>query len=200
EKAHPEVFNILLQVLDDGRLTDNQGRTVDFKNTIIIMTSNLGSEVIRERMDAIEGDMSEQAEEHLRVEVMDLLKKRLRPEFLNRIDETVVFHPLGRAAIGRIVDLQIASVQKLALASAGVQLEVTDSARHWLGDKGYDPVFGARPLKRVVQREVTNKLAEELLAGWIEKGETIRVDLAGDGSGLTFETLAEVEVEPVDPA
>lgn len=200
EKAHPEVFNILLQVLDDGRLTDNQGRTVDFKNTIIIMTSNLGSEVIRERMDAIDGEMSAQAEEHLRDEVMGLLKKRLRPEFLNRIDETVVFHPLGRAAIGHIVDLQVAAVQKLASASAGVELEITQEAREWIGDKGFDPVFGARPLKRVVQREVTNKLAEELLSGWIEKGETIRVDLAEDGSGLTFETLSEAKPEPVDEA
>ena len=197
EKAHPEVFNILLQVLDDGRLTDNQGRTVDFKNTIVIMTSNLGSEVIRERLDALDGDLTDVAEESLKQEVMNLLKKRLRPEFLNRIDETVVFHPLGRGAIGHIVDLQIAHVQKLASSSAGVTLEVTPDARVWLGDKGFDPVFGARPLKRVIQREVTNKLAEELLSGWIEKGETIRVDLSEDGMGLSFETLpVEVVGEP----
>ncbi|MFT4605381.1 MAG: ATP-dependent Clp protease ATP-binding subunit ClpB [Rhodothermales bacterium] len=196
EKAHPEVFNILLQVLDDGRLTDNQGRTVDFKNTIVIMTSNLGSEIIRDRLDALDGQLTNSAEESLKDEVMNLLKKRLRPEFLNRIDETIVFHPLGREVIGRIVDVQIASVQKLASTSAGVILEITPEARVWLGDKGFDPVFGARPLKRVIQREVTNKLAEELLAGWIERGETIRVDLSGDGSGLTFETLpAEVSAQ-----
>ncbi|MBO6574201.1 MAG: ATP-dependent chaperone ClpB [Rhodothermales bacterium] len=193
EKAHPEVFNILLQVLDDGRLTDNQGRTVDFKNSIIIMTSNLGSEVIRERIDALDGDLSDAAEERLKDEVMTLLKARLRPEFLNRIDETVVFHPLNREAIGRIVDLQVEHVRGLAARSAEVELEVTDSARHWLGDKGFDPVFGARPLKRVIQREVTNKLAEELLSGWIQAGETIRIDLADDGSGLTFETLPHEE-------
>jgi ATP-dependent Clp protease ATP-binding subunit ClpB len=196
EKAHPEVFNILLQVLDDGRLTDNQGRTVDFKNTIVIMTSNLGSEIIRDRLDALDGQLTNSAEESLKDEVMNLLKKRLRPEFLNRIDETIVFHPLGREVIGRIVDVQIASVQKLASTSAGIILEITPEARVWLGDKGFDPVFGARPLKRVIQREVTNKLAEELLAGWIERGETIRVDLSGDGSGLTFETLpAEVSAQ-----
>ena len=195
EKAHPEVFNILLQVLDDGRLTDNQGRTVDFKNTIIIMTSNLGSEIIRERIDALDGDLDQAAEERLRDEVMRLLKNRLRPEFLNRIDETVVFHPLDRKAIGQIVDLQFEHVRSLAKRSAGVDLEITDSGRRWLGDQGFDPVFGARPLKRVIQREVTNKLAEELLSGWIQSGETIRIDLAPDGSGLTFETLAAAGVE-----
>ncbi|MFT5145112.1 MAG: ATP-dependent Clp protease ATP-binding subunit ClpB, partial [Thalassolituus oleivorans] len=193
EKAHPEVFNVLLQVLDDGRLTDNRGRTVDFTNTIVIMTSNLGSDVIRERIDALDGDLTPATEEMLREEVMGLLKTRLRPEFLNRIDETVVFHPLSRKAIGRIVDLQFDHVRSLARESAGIELEATLAARVWLGDKGFDPVFGARPLKRVIQREVTNKLAEELLGGWIQLGQTIRIDVGEDGSGLTFETLAPPE-------
>ncbi len=195
EKAHPEVFNILLQVLDDGRLTDNQGRTVDFKNTIIIMTSNLGSEVIAERLAALDGDLTPEAEASLRDEVLRMLKARLRPEFLNRIDETIVFHPLGRDEIGTIVGIQIEQVRRRVEESAGIMLEITDTAREWLADRGFDPVFGARPLKRVIQREVTNKLAEELLSGWIQSGQTIRVDLVEDGAGLSFETLSEVEIE-----
>ncbi len=189
EKAHPEVFNILLQVLDDGRLTDNKGRTADFKNTIIIMTSNLGSDVIRERIDALDGELDSRAEERLRDDLMDLLKQRLRPEFLNRIDEVTVFHPLGRKEIARIVDIQFEHVRALAARSADVELDLTARARAWLAEKGFDPVFGARPLKRVIQKEITNKLAEELLSGWIQAGETLRIDLASDGSGLTFETL-----------
>lgn len=188
EKAHPEVFNILLQVLDDGRLTDNQGRVADFKNTIIIMTSNLGSEVIRDRMDALEGDMTEAAEAAMNVQLMEVLKQRLRPEFLNRIDEIVTFHPLGRKEIRRIVDIQFEHVRSLAMRSNDINVDLTDKARDWLAALGFDPVFGARPLKRVIQKEITNKLAEELLSGWIEPGETIRIDASGDG--LTFETVA----------
>ena len=198
EKAHPEVFNILLQVLDDGRLTDNRGRTTDFKNAIIIMTSNLGSERIQQRLDALEGDFNETAIEHTRQELLDLLKQRLRPEFLNRIDEIVMFRPLGREQIRHIVDIQFRRVQQLALRSHSLRLTLTDDAKDWLADKGFDPVFGARPLKRVLQREITNRLAEEILSGWVEDGEAIRIDLAPDGSGLTFETLAEAEV--VEPA
>jgi ATP-dependent Clp protease ATP-binding subunit ClpB len=190
EKAHPEVFNILLQLLDDGRLTDNKGRTADFRNTIVIMTSNLGSELIRERIDAAGERMEPAAEERLRDDLMALLRQRLRPEFLNRIDETVLFHPLGRAEIASIVDIQFAHVQELARRSAGIGLELTDSARAWIADRGFDPVFGARPLKRVLQQEITNKLAEEILSGWIQAGETIRIDLADDGTGLTFETTS----------
>jgi ATP-dependent Clp protease ATP-binding subunit ClpB len=190
EKAHPDVFNILLQVLDDGILTDGLGRRVDFRNTIVIMTSNLGSELIRERIDAAGERMEPAAEERLRDDLMALLRQRLRPEFLNRIDETVLFHPLGRAEIASIVDIQFAHVQELARRSAGIGLELTDSARAWIADRGFDPVFGARPLKRVLQQEITNKLAEEILSGWIQAGETIRIDLADDGTGLTFETTS----------
>jgi len=191
EKAHPEVFNILLQVLDDGRLTDNQGRVVDFKNTIIIMTSNLGSEVIQARLDvASEGGLSADEETQLNAELMALLKQRLRPEFLNRIDEIVTFHPLGRNEIRRIVDIQFERVRTLALRSNMIEVDLTDAARDRLAEIGFDPVFGARPLKRVIQREITNKLAEEVLSGWIEPGETIRIDSDPKGEGFAFETLA----------
>ena len=191
EKAHPEVFNTLLQVLDDGRLTDNQGRVADFRNTIIIMTSNLGSEIIRERMDAVAGEMSPGAQERLEADLSNLLKQRLRPEFLNRIDEVVMFRPLGREQIRGVVDIQIGHVQRIALKNHNLSLEVTNNARDWLAERGYDPIFGARPLKRVIQREVTNKLAEEILSGWIEDGESITIDAAPDGSGLVFEMSGE---------
>ncbi|MEM9666678.1 MAG: ATP-dependent chaperone ClpB, partial [Bacteroidota bacterium] len=191
EKAHPEVFNILLQVLDDGRLTDNQGRVADFKNTIIIMTSNLGSERIRETMDALDGELTPPVEARMEREVLDLLKKKLRPEFLNRIDEVVMFRPLGREQIRAIVDIQLTHLERLAAKSHTLTLDVTEAARDWLGERGYDPVFGARPLKRVVQRELTNKLAEEVLSGWVQPGETLRVDAAPDGTGLTFEHMTE---------
>ena len=199
EKAHPEVFNTLLQVLDDGRLTDNKGRVADFTNTIVIMTSNLGSEVIQQRMDALGGEMTEQAEEHLRAELMGLLKTRLRPEFLNRVDEIVMFRPLGRDEIREIVEIQFRLIARVAAKNHALTLALTDAAKDWLAERGFDPVFGARPLKRVLQRQIANKLAEEILSGWIEDGETVRIDLAEDGSGLTFETVAEGEaVEAVD--
>ena len=191
EKAHPEVFNVLLQVLDDGRLTDSQGRTVDFTNTLVIMTSNLGSEVIRERLDAaaVLGDgAGEAVYDRLEDEVMGLLRQRLRPEFLNRIDEIVVFRPLGRDQIRRIVTLQFDRLARLAQQSHGVTLVLTDAAADWLADRGFDPVFGARPLKRVLQREVANKLAEEILSGWVQPGETLQIDRGDDG--LTFEHVA----------
>ena len=190
EKAHPEVFNILLQVLDDGRLTDNQGRVIDFKNTIIIMTSNLGSEMVQARLDALDGEVTAEDEEKIRVDLLALLKKSLRPEFLNRIDEIVTFHPLGKKEIRRIVDIQFSRVQRLALASNSIELEMTDAAKDQVAEIGFDPVFGARPLKRVIQREITNKLAEEVLSGWIEPGDVIKIDVAKKGDGFTFETLS----------
>ncbi len=197
EKAHPEVFNVLLQVLDDGRLTDSQGRTVDFTNTLVIMTSNLGSEVIRERMDAFDGDMTPDDEERLSSDVMNLLRQRLRPEFLNRIDEIAMFAPLRREQMRGIAEIQVKGLQKLALVNHELHLELTDAALDWIADKGFDAVFGARPLKRLIQRELANKLAEEILSGWIEPGETIQVDASPDG--LTFETMGEkVDAEPVD--
>ncbi|TDI72828.1 MAG: AAA family ATPase, partial [Bacteroidetes bacterium] len=188
EKAHPDVFNILLQVLDDGRLTDNQGRVIDFKNTIIIMTSNLGSEIIQNTIDSSE-EVTAEVEEELRDSLMALLKKQMRPEFLNRIDEIVVFHPLGRKSIRRIADIQFEQVRKLAARASEIDLELTDAAGDFIAQKGFDPVFGARPLKRVLQQQVTNKLAEEILSGWITKGQKIRIDVSEDGSGLQFETM-----------
>ena len=193
EKAHPEVFNVLLQVLDDGRLTDNKGRTVDFSNTIIIMTSNLGSEIIQQRMDAAKGKITPQDEEHMKEELLQMLKQRLRPEFLNRIDDIVVFHPLGRDEIRKIVEIQFDRIRKLARKSHNLEMELTDAAKDWLADRGFDPVFGARPLKRVLQREIANRLAAEILAGKVQDGDTVRIDLAGDKSGLKFEVHKVVE-------
>lgn len=193
EKAHPEVFNILLQMLDDGRLTDNQGRTTDFKNTIIIMTSNLGSEIIRDRLGNTSGEVSQQVEDNLRNEVMERLKKQLRPEFLNRIDEIVMFHPLSQENITEIVNVQFKHLQDRIKANNNIDLRLSDKARLWLGEKGFDPVFGARPLKRLIQKEVTNKLAEELLSGWIKDGSTVTVDRSKDDAGLVFEISAASE-------
>ncbi|MEM1270166.1 MAG: ATP-dependent chaperone ClpB [Bacteroidota bacterium] len=189
EKAHSEVFNILLQVLDDGRLTDSKGRVVDFKNTIVVMTSNLGSDVIRSRMDALDGELTDKASEVLQNEILSLLKQRLRPEFLNRIDEVVMFHPLSQSDIRQIVELQFERIRQLALKSQRLDVQLTDRAMDWLAEKGFDPVFGARPLKRVLQREIANKLAQEILSGWLTEGDTIRIDLAPDQSGLAFETI-----------
>ncbi len=191
EKAHPEVFNILLQVLDDGRLTDNKGRTADFKNTIIIMTSNLGSELIQERMDAMNGLLTDEAEQKLNDDLMGMLKKKLRPEFLNRIDEVVMFKPLGRSEIRSIVEVQFARVSRIAHKSHNITLELTDPAKDWIANKGFDPVFGARPLKRVIQREVENKLAEQVLSNWIQDGDVVQIDLSEDGTGLTFEQIKQ---------
>ena len=194
EKAHPEVFNILLQVLDDGRLTDNRGRTADFKNTIIIMTSNLGSEKIQQRIEALDGEVPPQTEAHLKEELLGLLKKKLRPEFLNRIDEIVLFHPLGREQIRQIVEIQFRRIRELAVRSHDLTLQLTDTAKDWVAAQGFDPVFGARPLKRVLQREITNKLAEEVLSGFFADGAAVRIDLADDASGLIFEIVGEPEV------
>ena len=191
EKAHPEVFNILLQVLDDGRLTDNKGRTADFKNTIIIMTSNLGSELIQERMDAMQGQLSAAAEQKLNDDLMGMLKKKLRPEFLNRIDEVVMFKPLGRSEIRSIVEVQFTRVSRIAQKSHNITLHLSDAAKDWIANKGFDPVFGARPLKRVIQREVENKLAEQVLSNWIQDGDAVQIDLSADGAGLTFEQIKQ---------
>ncbi len=192
EKAHPEVFNILLQVLDDGRLTDNKGRVADFRNTIIIMTSNMGSEVIQDRIETY-GTFDEATREKVKDEIFGLLKQRLRPEFLNRIDEIVMFRPLGRAHIRGIVDIQFARIEDIARRNHALSLDLSDEARDWLAERGYDPTFGARPLKRVLQHEITNKMAEEVLSGWIADGDHVLIDLAADGSGLTFETIRKAE-------
>jgi len=165
EKAHPDTFNILLQVLDEGRLTDNKGRLADFKNTIIIMTSNIGSQIIQEKFENLKGGI-EAATEAAKVEVLGLLKQTVRPEFINRIDEIVMFTPLTNANIAQIVGLQLKSVTKM-LAQQGITMDATPEAIEYLSQKGYDPQFGARPVKRVIQREVLNELSKEILAGKI---------------------------------
>ena len=185
EKAHPDVFNILLQVLDDGRLTDNKGRTVDFRNTIIIMTSNMGSQVIQENFaEAFDGKrLSPEVIERTRNEVIELLKQQLKPEFLNRIDEIVMFEPLTRRDIERIVDIQLGIVRKM-LEENGIRLEYTDAARRWIANAGYDPLYGARPVKRTIQRYVVNDLSKRILAGEVDRSKPISID--ADDKGLTF--------------
>ena len=174
EKAHPDVFNILLQVLDDGRLTDNKGRVVNFKNTIIIMTSNLGSSYIQEQFDKINAGNRESILEETKSRIMEMLKKTIRPEFLNRIDETIMFTPLNSNEIEQIVRLQIESVTAL-LKENGVALEVSDDAISLISEAGFDPDFGARPVKRAIQRLLLNDLSKQLLAGTVDKNRPIKV-------------------------
>ena len=176
EKAHPDVFNILLQVLDDGRLTDNKGRVVNFKNTIIIMTSNLGSSLIRERMEGLTDDNRNEVIDATKYEVLEMLKKTIRPEFLNRIDEIIMFTPLNEKEILEIVGLQIKSIQKM-LAKNGITLSVTQQALEYLGKEGYDPEFGARPVKRVIQRLVLNQLSKDILAQKVDGSRPIVIDI-----------------------
>ncbi len=185
EKAHPDVFNILLQVLDDGRLTDNKGRTVDFRNTIIIMTSNMGSHIIQENFSAAiaDGKVSEDVVERTRRDVVEMLKMQLKPEFLNRIDEIVMFEPLSRADIERIVDIQMGIISRM-LQHNGITLEYTAAAREAIAQMGYDPLYGARPVKRTIQREVVNDLSKRILAGEVDRDRAITID-AHDGK-LTF--------------
>jgi len=188
EKAHPDVFNVLLQVLDDGRLTDGQGRTVDFKNTLIIMTSNLGSEYLVSLGESQDVDV-------VRDQVMGVVRGHFRPEFLNRLDEIILFHRLKRENMGSIVDIQIGRLRKL-LTDRKIGIDISDAARDWLADKGYDPAYGARPLKRVIQKNLQDPLAEELLAGRIKDGDTVKVD--AEAGELTFNGLA-VGGKPIDP-
>ena len=179
EKAHPDVFNILLQVLDDGRLTDNKGRTVNFKNTIIIMTSNLGSSLIRENFDRMTAANHDEVVESTKNQVLDLLKKTIRPEFLNRIDDIIMFTPLNQKEIRSIVNLQLNSVKKM-LAENSVTLDFTEAALDLIADKGYDPQFGARPVKRVIQKMVLNELSKELLGGRVNRERPIVIDRQGE--------------------
>ncbi|MDD3517081.1 MAG: AAA family ATPase, partial [Chromatiales bacterium] len=176
EKAHPDVFNVLLQVLDDGRLTDGQGRTVDFRNTVIVMTSNLGSQLIQELA-------GEEHYDEMKKAVMDVVGQHFRPEFINRVDEVVVFHPLGREQIRAIVDIQLGYLRK-RLAERELGFELTQAALDRLGEAGFDPVYGARPLKRAIQHQLENPLAQSILRGEFEPGDSIHVDAAADG--LTF--------------
>ena len=186
EKAHSDVFNVLLQVLDDGRLTDGQGRVVDFSNTLIILTSNLGSEHLARMTDGQQvSDVEDQ--------VMEVVRGHFRPEFLNRLDEIILFHRLGQEHMAPIVDIQIARVQKL-LADRKITLDLTDAARRWLGRVGYDPVYGARPLKRAVQRYVQDPLADKLLRGEVPDGARVAID-EGDGA---LEMRVDAGQEPAD--
>jgi ATP-dependent Clp protease ATP-binding subunit ClpB len=179
EKAHPDVFNILLQVLDDGRLTDNKGRMVNFKHTIIIMTSNLGSSVIRENFSLLNKNNREEVIERTKNEVFELMRKTIRPEFLNRIDELIMFTPLTQSEIMDVVRLQLNQIQKIMKQNA-VQMQVSDSAIEFIANASYDPQFGARPVKRLIQRELLNELSKQLLAQTINKSNPILVDVEND--------------------
>jgi ATP-dependent Clp protease ATP-binding subunit ClpB len=177
EKAHPDLFNLLLQVLDEGRLTDNKGRTVNFRNVIIIMTSNLGSDVIRDRMEKWDDNMPENEQEKLRKDILLLLRKSLRPEFLNRVDEIVMFNPLTREQIGEIVRIQLKVISKM-LESYNIKIDVTEDAINWLSDRGYDPQSGARPVKRLIQKEIVNELSKEIIAGHIPRESVVKVSVS----------------------
>jgi ATP-dependent Clp protease ATP-binding subunit ClpB len=178
EKAHPDVFNILLQILDEGRLTDSQGRTVDFKNTVLILTSNIGSQALQEGMAG-----KEELDEATRNDVMGILRQHFRPEFLNRVDEIILFEPLRKKDIQRIVDIQVTRMQKL-LADKRLTMELTEKAQSLLADRGYDPTYGARPLKRAIQKYLMDPLALKVLGGEYLPGDHILVDAGKDG--LTF--------------
>jgi ATP-dependent Clp protease ATP-binding subunit ClpB len=179
EKAHHDVFNVLLQILDDGRLTDGHGRTVNFKNTVVIMTSNVGSQLLT----GYRGGDDPEAYEALKRAVLEALQQQFRPEFLNRVDDIVVFHPLTRVHLRAIVDIQLARLQA-RLADHQLVLDFTDAAKDWLAERGFDPVYGARPLKRVVQSAVENTLAQRMIAGEVHDGDRLRIDVGA--GGLTF--------------
>ena len=187
EKAHPDTFNILLQVLDEGRLTDNKGRVADFKNTIIIMTSNLGSPIIQEKFEETTDIYS--AAEAARIEVMGLLKKSIRPEFLNRIDDIIMFTPLNRDDIREIVRLQLNQLKK-TVAQQHITIDATEEAIEYLAAKGYDPQYGARPIKRLIQKEVLNSLSKELLSGSIKPESVVLIDSFEDQ--LVFRNQSEL--------
>ena len=190
EKAHPDTFNILLQVLDEGRLTDNKGRVADFKNTIIIMTSNMGSHIIQERFEAIKDIQS--AIESAKVDVLGLLKQNVRPEFLNRIDDTIMFTPLSKENILDIVGLQLKSVTK-TIAEQGITFDATPEAKVYLAEKGYNPEYGARPVKRVIQKEVLNQLSKEILSGKVTTESIILLDAFDDK--LVFRNQGDLVIE-----
>jgi ATP-dependent Clp protease ATP-binding subunit ClpB len=198
EKAHPDVFNILLQVLDDGRLTDNKGRVANFKNTIIIMTTNIGSQIIQENFAAITDENYFEVLESTRDQVLDLLRKSVRPEFINRIDEIIMFRPLNRADIRKIVDIQVDLVVK-RLKDSGIHLDISDAARDRLAKLGFDPQYGARPLKRVLQREILNELSKQILAGTVTKESVIYVDLKNE-TDFVFENVSENTIRHAETA
>ena len=198
EKAHPDVFNVLLQVLDDGRLTDNKGITVDFKNTIIIMTSNIGSHLIVNKIEKSAGELSDEQYAELQNQLIDQLKRTIRPEFLNRVDDITVFHPLGKQHIRAIVDIQLNRVHQL-LEKSKVKLLLSDSVKDWLSEKGYDPVYGARPIKRVIQQNITNVLATQLIMRDTNIPIEFEASISSDYQSITFaEVVNDIEhwIEP----
>jgi ATP-dependent Clp protease ATP-binding subunit ClpB len=176
EKAHPDVFNVLLQVLDDGRLTDNKGRVVNFKNTIVIMTSNMGSHIIQENFERVTEKNKEDVVESTKAEVMNLLRQTIRPEFLNRIDEVIMFQPLMKKEIKGIINIQLQQLKQL-VAQSGIQLQFSEYVLEFLSENGYDPQLGARPLKRLIQKEIVNQLSRRILAGDIDKSIPVLVDV-----------------------
>jgi len=190
EKAHTDVFNILLQVLDEGRLTDNKGVTVDFTNTIIIMTSNIGSNLIQEKIEETGGKFSDEVYDKLQEELMDRLQKAIRPEFINRVDDFIVFHPLEKKHIRQIVEIQLKRVYEM-LEKKNIKLHVSDNVKDWLAERGFDPVYGARPLKRVIQREIVNKLATKLIAHEEEEAYELDATLSKDGESIEFAEVYE---------
>ena len=192
EKAHPDAFNILLQVLDEGRLTDNKGRVANFKNAIVIMTTNIGAELIQERFKELNEHNEDEVLDGTRKQVFELLKGAVRPEFLNRIDETIMFRPLSRKDMRQIAGIQFKQVQQ-RLEDNGIKLEISDEAVDLIADLGYDPQFGARPLKRVIQREILNRLSKEILAGHINRDSLVGITLS-DAGGIEFINLDEVEI------
>jgi ATP-dependent Clp protease ATP-binding subunit ClpB len=192
EKAHPDVFNILLQVLDDGRLTDNKGRVANFKNTIIIMTTNIGSHLIQERFETINEFNKEEVMETTKEEVFNMLKKSMRPEFLNRIDETIMFEPLNKEILRKIVDIQWREIQD-RLSEAGIEIDATQEVLDYLGEVGFDPQYGARPLKRTMQRLVLNELSKQILSGYVKNDSAVLVDLDAENQ-IYFKNIDNVEV------
>ena len=194
EKAHPDVFNILLQVLDDGRLTDNKGRVANFKNTIIIMTSNMGSHVIQENFGKMEEWNRDQVIEDTKTEVVELLRKTIRPEFLNRVDEIVMFQPLTKREIRQIVNIQFRQIQQ-RLAEAGIRIEANDDVLDMLGEKGFDPQFGARPLKRVMQRLILNELSKDILSGKITRDDVVGMFYDDQADAIRFFNVENIPAE-----
>ena len=195
EKAHPDVFNILLQVLEDGRLTDNKGRVANFKNTIIIMTSNLGSDVIREKFQDIDDNNKEEVLDRTQELVFDLLKRSVRPEFLNRIDEVIMFSPLSRKDIRGIVELQLNDL-KVTLAEQEISIAIAPEAMDWLAQEGYHPEFGARPLKRLIQKKVLKQLSKQILLGKVKAGSHVVLDVF-DGVVVFRQAIREDELVEV---
>jgi ATP-dependent Clp protease ATP-binding subunit ClpC len=198
EKAHPDVFNTLLQILEDGRLTDAQGRTVNFKNTIIIMTSNLGTKNLTSPAVGFVKATDDSMYEKMKRQVDDELKKHFRPEFLNRIDDTIVFHPLTIDEVTRVVDLMMTRVKK-QLAAKGLDLEMTDTLKRGLAEKGYDPQLGARPLRRTIQRELEDKLSERLLTGEFHSDQLIVADISADGESVDFRAVDAPKMPDTPP-